>query len=84
MKAKLITPQGVVFEKDVDEVYAPGVKGQFGVLKNHTLFFTPLKDGKLRIRSGREEALYSISSGFLEVYKNSITILADGAREVKE
>ncbi len=83
MKARLITPQGVAFENEVDEVYAPGASGQFGVLKDHTSFFTPLRKGDLKIRSGGKEIRYAIPGGFLEVYENSITILVDEAREVK-
>ncbi len=82
MELKIVTPEGVFFEGEVDEVYGPGVIGEFGVLKNHTSFFTPLNPGKLKVRSGGGEKVYRISEGLFEVFSNKITILAGKVEEL--
>ena len=82
MELKIVTPEGVFYQGEADEVYGPGVLGEFGVLKDHTSFFTPLKEGKLLVRSGGNERKYKVSKGFLEVSENKVTILADRVEEL--
>ena len=82
MELKIVTPEGVFFQGEADEVYGPGVLGEFGVLKDHTPFFTPLKEGKLLVRSGGSEKRYRVFKGFFEVSENKITILTDKVEEL--
>ncbi len=82
MDLRIITPEGVFYQGEADEVYGPGVIGEFGVLRDHTPFFTPLKKGRLLIRSGGKERRYMISRGFFEVSENKVTILADRVEEL--
>ena len=54
---KIITPEKIVYEDDVNAVYAQGIAGSFGVLPNHVSFMSVLdistakveKDGELKI-----------------------------------
>ncbi len=39
---KIITPEKIVFEDDVDAIYAQGIDGSFGVLPNHIPFMSTL------------------------------------------
>ena len=40
IRLKVVTPGRLVLDEEVDEVTAPGVKGEFGVLPNHIAFLT--------------------------------------------
>ena len=52
---EVVTAERSVFSDTVDEVVAPGVDGEFGVLSNHEPFLTALNFGELRIkRAGGE------------------------------
>ena len=46
----VVTPQRPALNAEVDEVTAPGVRGEFGVLPGHTPFLTALKAGMLTWR----------------------------------
>ena len=39
---KIITPEKIVFEDDVDSITAKGIKGSFGILPNHVPFMSAL------------------------------------------
>ena len=41
-KLEIISPNQIVFEKEIDLVIFPGREGDFGVLKNHTPFLKRL------------------------------------------
>ena len=77
---QLVTPTGVVFEGDVEEVTATGPLGQFGVLAEHINFITSLVPGALEIkRSGEAPQIWIVSGGLAEVKDGAMTVLASGA-----
>lgn len=85
LSVEIITAERVVFSDDnVDEVIAPGVEGQLGVLPRHTAFMTMLEPGELRLVKGEEEIILAVTGGFLEVRENKIVILADAAERADE
>ncbi len=73
---EIITPGRVLLSGEVDEVIAPGVDGEFGVLHEHTPFLSILDIGVLRfLREGKEERV-AVTGGFAEVLDNRVIILA--------
>ncbi len=84
MTVRLVTPKGIAFEGSAEEVYAPGVIGELGILENHTLFFTPLREGKIRIKTSDKESIFNVPGGFLEVHNNIVTLVTEDAEEVKK
>jgi len=79
MRLKLLTPERLVLDTEVEEVYAPGVVGEFGVLPGHISFLTALAIGVLRYRSQGQDHYVSVSGGFAEVVNDVVTVLADTA-----
>jgi F-type H+-transporting ATPase subunit epsilon len=65
-------------------VIAPGVEGELGILPEHAALLTALKTGEMRIKLGGAEDNFFISGGFLEVYNNAVTVLADVAEQADE
>ncbi len=84
-KLEVITPSRVVFsEDDVTSVVAPGVEGYLGVLANHAPLMTALAIGHIdfkRVDGSADEM--AVSGGFMEVFENTVTVLAETA-ELKE
>jgi F-type H+-transporting ATPase subunit epsilon len=79
---KVVTPTGIVFEGDAEEVTAVNPIGQFGVLPEHINFITSLVPGILEIRlAGGEKRYYVVSGGLAEVKDGAMTVLADSAEE---
>ena len=74
---QIVTPERVVFEGEVEEVYAPGWEGEFGVLKGHEPYIFLLKIGEMRIRQNRQWIYAAISGGLCEVDYDSMQVLAE-------
>ncbi len=84
MRLLLVTPDRLLLDTDVEEVYAPGVLGQFGVLPLHVNFLTALGTGELRFRQGGVDRYVAVSGGVLEVLDDVVTVLADTAEFADE
>jgi len=79
-KVRLLTPTGIVFEGDVEEVAAIGALGEFGVLAEHINFITSLVPGVLEVRLPDGIAKHwVVSGGLAEVREGVMTVLASGA-----
>jgi F-type H+-transporting ATPase subunit epsilon len=81
---EVVTPHRLVLSREVEEMTAPGVEGEFGVLPGHTPFFTTLKVGELAYRSGKEEGHMAVTWGFVEVLSDRVTVLAEAAELAPE
>jgi F-type H+-transporting ATPase subunit epsilon len=77
----LVAPEREVFSGEVDQVDAPGVEGDFGVLAGHAPFMTALKEGRVTVRDGAATRAYDIQGGFADVTPQGLTILAEHASE---
>jgi len=47
LRLEIVSPERQLLSAEVDEIVAPGVEGEFGVLPGHTAFLTALKMGEL-------------------------------------
>ena len=76
---EILTPDRRVFKGTVTSLVAPGEIGYLGVLANHAPLTTTLVPGKVVYRdsAGSPTTLWVKGKGFLEVYKNHATVLAD-------
>lgn len=84
MRLLLVTPERQLLDTEVEEVYAPGVLGQFGVLPEHVNFLTALGTGELRYRTKGVDHHVAVSGGILEVLDDVVTVLADSAEAAEE
>jgi F-type H+-transporting ATPase subunit epsilon len=84
LKIDIVTAERIVYSADVDEVVAPGVQGQLGILPHHAPLMTILQAGELIVKKGGQEEILAISGGFLEVRPDHIIILADQAERAEE
>ncbi|MGZ3346404.1 MAG: ATP synthase F1 subunit epsilon, partial [Caulobacteraceae bacterium] len=66
---------------EVDQVDAPGVEGDFGVLHGHAPFMTALKAGAVTVYDGGSKRVFNIEGGFADVTPAGLTILAEHAVE---
>ncbi len=78
---KLITPERIVFEDDVDAVYAMGQKGSFGVLPNHVPFMSSLAIDTAKVVKNGEEIVFSVIGGAFQFKNNEAIILTEVAEK---
>lgn len=81
---EVVTPEHLLLSQQVEEVIAPGIEGEFGVLPGHTHFLTILKIGELRYRIGEQMHYMSVLWGFAEVTPTKVTILAEVAEKAED
>ncbi len=76
----IVTPNGMMFDGEVDSVVLPGCEGEFGVLPKHSALITSLSKGIITIKhdNTKEESIV-IDWGYCEVDNNKVYVLANGA-----
>lgn len=76
---EIITPDGIIYSDQVDEIVIPTDKGEIAVLPNHVPLYSRLGEGEARIIKGGKEKYLAILGGILEVGKNKVSVLSDYA-----
>jgi F-type H+-transporting ATPase subunit epsilon len=74
---EIVTPEGVKLNEQVDEVTAPSVEGEFGVLPGHIPLLAALKTGILSFKKGGQIERVAVGSGFAEVSSDKVIVLTD-------
>jgi F-type H+-transporting ATPase subunit epsilon len=84
LNLEVITPERLVLSEQVDEVVAPGLGGELGILPDHTPLISQLKTGVLSYRKGSENRRMHVSGGFVEVASDRVSVLSDVAEKPEE
>ena len=79
LNLKIITPERVVLEQQVDSVTATAIDGELQILPNHEPIITALSIDVLRYRFGQTEETAAVLGGLMEVGENEVTVLSDTA-----
>lgn len=79
IKASVVTPDGPVYESEVEMVSAKAVSGELGILPGHIPLVAPLSISAVRLKNGGKTDQVAVSGGFLEVRPDQVTILAQAA-----
>ena len=83
-RLRIVSPERLLLDEEVEEVIAPGAAGEFGVLPDHITFLTVLAPGRLIYRTGNQRHVIAIFGGYAEVVDNVMTVLADGAEPARQ
>lgn len=76
---RVITPEEIVYDGEVDLVIARIADGEIGVLVNHAPLVSSVETGEVRIKEGEEEHVYATSDGFFKVSENLVQVLVEEA-----
>jgi F-type H+-transporting ATPase subunit epsilon len=74
---EVVTPEGVALKESVDELTAPSVDGDFGVLPGHRPLLAALRTGIASYRKGTNEIRMAVGPGFAEVSDDRVVLLTD-------
>jgi len=84
LKLEIVTPERRVVDTEVESVTVPTASGEAGILTNHAPLISALKPGVLSYAAkGKTEEL-AISTGFVEVSNNQVSVLTDVAESSDE
>lgn len=82
---ELVSPEKLLFSRDVDFVVVPGSEGDFAVLPGHAPFLSSLRPGIIEVHDeGSETTGLFVAGGFAEATPERCTVLAETAVPVAE
>jgi F-type H+-transporting ATPase subunit epsilon len=81
---KIVTPDQVLLDKEVESVSIPTVEGEITVLPGHLPILAGMKPGELKIKEDKKEEFFSVMRGVAEVDGKNITILTDAAEHADD
>jgi F-type H+-transporting ATPase subunit epsilon len=85
VRLDFVSQDHMVFSGDVNEILAPGIDGELGILPRHAPMITVLKPGEVLVkREGQADLFFAVSGGWMEVLPNQVTILARTAERSDE
>jgi len=77
IQLEIVTPRGRALDVSADEVTAPSVSGEFGVMPGHLPLLAALRTGIVTYRQGTETKKCAVGPGFAEAGPNKVSILTD-------
>ncbi len=84
LQLKIITPERIVLNEEVNSVTLPTGEGEITILPDHIPLISTLASGDIVAKIGEEVIPIAVSGGFIEVANNEIKILADFAEHVSD
>ena len=82
LQLKIVSPEKIEFEGEIESVLVPGSLGQFEILVNHAPIISSLEKGKVVYTlPGGEKKSLEISGGFVEVQKNVVSLCVELVEE---
>jgi F-type H+-transporting ATPase subunit epsilon len=81
---RVITPESMVFDGEVERVIVRIADGDLGVLPDHYPVVSTAEIGAVRVKQGDENRVFAISDGFFKVSENLALVLVEEAVEAGE
>jgi F-type H+-transporting ATPase subunit epsilon len=79
LSLKVITPDKIVWDDNVEEIVLPSTTGQLGILSGHAPLLSALDVGVMRIRPSKDWKAIALMGGFVEVENNEVKVLVNSA-----
>lgn len=84
MQLKIVTPEKVIYDGEINELIVPTVKGEIAILPHHVDLLTQIAEGEMTIKTKGKDHVLAVTGGFLQIVNNTITLLADYAVRSEE
>jgi F-type H+-transporting ATPase subunit epsilon len=79
IKITVVTPEGKVFEGDVDFISVPAKSGSMGILPRHVPIIAQLKTGILKLVSDGRPIYIGVCRGYFELLDSRAYVLTESA-----
>jgi F-type H+-transporting ATPase subunit epsilon len=74
---QIVTPEGVQLNENIDELTAPSVEGQFGVLPGHRPMLAALATGIISYTQGNTVTQVAVGTGYVEIHGDKAVVITD-------
>ncbi|MEK9772290.1 MAG: ATP synthase F1 subunit epsilon [Opitutae bacterium] len=81
---EIVTPDAKVYSEEVNSVVVPTANGKINILPHHVPIIDQLIAGDLKVERDGSFEFLAVSSGFVEVYSDKVSILTDEALIISE
>lgn len=81
---RVITPERIALDTQVQSVRVPGVDGGLGILPRHASMVAALDTGLLRYRAEGKEQVLFVSGGFAEVRGETVRVVTEAGEKPEE
>lgn len=75
LQLKIVSPEKVVFQGEVESVLVPGTLGSFEILNDHAPIISSLEVGKVEYTT--KEGKQTMNGGFVECKKNEVSLCVE-------
>lgn len=77
LQLRVITPQKLLVDKEVQAVFLPSLEGIIGILPGHRPLLTALGRGRLAFRLEQKEENYPVRGGFAEILPEKVLVFTE-------
>jgi len=77
LKLKIVTPERIAYNGEVQSVLVPGTMGQFEILTNHAPIISSLGKGVVEYVNAEGRQQLPVSGGFVEVLQNEVSLCVE-------
>ena len=74
---KIVSPEKVVYQGEVESVLVPGTLGSFEILNDHAPIISSLSEGKVEYATKDGKKDFNIHGGFVSVKKNEVSLCVE-------
>lgn len=74
---KIVSPENVVFQGEVENVLVPGTLGSFEILNDHAPIISSLDKGTVEYTTKEGRRQLDIKGGFVEVKQNTVNLCVE-------
>lgn len=77
LQLKIVSPEKIEFDGEVESVLVPGTMGQFEILNDHAPIISTLQKGIVEYSTKEGKVSLNILGGFVEVKKNEVSLCVE-------
>lgn len=77
----IVTPTAEALAIECDEVVAPGVQGEIGMMPGHIPLITALHPGVLTVVKDGKKTYFAVGTGFAEIEQDHVRVLTNTCEE---
>lgn len=77
LNLKIVSPEKIEFEGEVERVVVPGAMGNFEILQNHAPIISSLNSGDVVYVTADGEKSVKVNAGFVSVQHNQVSLCVE-------
>ena len=77
LRLRIVSPESIAFDGEVESVKVPGILGNFEILNNHAPIISALQKGIVEYDTAEGRHQLEINGGFVEVQKNKVSLCVE-------